>query len=430
MNAAEETAKPGAPGPDFRRELVDRVAASSAFQKSNRLRELFLFLCERTLADSSQVIHEQEIGVEIFGRPPDYDTNLDNLVRVQASQLRKKLRQYFAGEGQHEPMIVEIPKGSYMPVFNAQSTEFPKEAGLGALRLEEPAKPAGLLRGKWLTAVLVVVASAAVATSLWLALGRAPSDPDLRPTVHRLWRQMFANGAPSCIVLSDANLVIFQDMVRRQLELREYRNRGFAGLAGELLPDPEQARMARNLLTRPFTHLADARLAALLEVLNAAHGIQTRTVLARFFGETYLESQNVILLGTRRANPWLDLFEPQLNFRSEFQESPPLASFRNNAPRQGESPTYAGDWGKRGYCRVAFLPNLNRSGSVLIVSGTDMASTEAGGQFITSERWVKTLPALLGMNERTPFSHFEILLRVDFVVSTTMNFEVVAHRRI
>jgi hypothetical protein len=59
-----------------------------------------------------------------------------------------------------------------------------------------------------------------------------------------------------------------------------------------------------------------------------------------------------------------------------------------------------------------------------------MGSTEAGGQFITSERWVKTLPALLGLKDGALFPHFEILLRVDFVVSTTLNFEAVAHRRI
>jgi hypothetical protein len=410
---------------------VDRVAASAALQKSNRLRELFLFLCERALAEPSQVIHEQEIGVKIFGRAPDYDTNLDNLVRVQVSQLRKKLQQYFAGEGQHEPVTIEIPKGFYMPVFGARVLEFPKEVGPDARRLEALARPAGLVRGNWLTAVLAVVASVAVATSLWLVLGRAPFNRDSRPTVHRLWRQMFANGLPSCVVLSDANLVIFEDMIGRQLELGEYRNRGFAGLAAELLPDPQQAKLARNLLSRPFTHLADAHLAGLLEVLNAAHGIQTRTVLARFFGETYLESQNVILLGTRRSNPWLELFEPRLNFRSGFRDTtPPLAWFRNQSPQPGEHPTYAGDWGKRGYCRVAFLPNLNRSGTVLLVSGTDMASTEAGGQFITSERWVKTLPSLLGLKDRARFPYFEILLRVDFLVSTTLNFEVAAHRRI
>ena len=62
-------------------------------------------------------IHEQEIGQKVFGRSPEYDTNADNVVRVTASQVRKKLEQYFASDGASEPVILEIPKGQYTPVF-------------------------------------------------------------------------------------------------------------------------------------------------------------------------------------------------------------------------------------------------------------------------------------------------------------------------
>lgn len=53
----------------------------------------------------------------VFGRPVDYDTSQDTLVRVQASQLRKKLQQYFEEEGREETLIVDLPKGSYALVF-------------------------------------------------------------------------------------------------------------------------------------------------------------------------------------------------------------------------------------------------------------------------------------------------------------------------
>src|SRR3974390_569135 len=81
--------------PDLRGQLIQRVAASSVFAKSNRLRELVLFLCQRRPGDPAGAIHEQEIGVEVFGRRPDYDTTQDAIVRVQVSQLRKRLEQYF-----------------------------------------------------------------------------------------------------------------------------------------------------------------------------------------------------------------------------------------------------------------------------------------------------------------------------------------------
>src|SRR5579872_749868 len=73
---------------DNRKLLVERLAASSYLNKSARLHDMFLYLCERVLDHSAEVIHEQEVGHRVFGRPPDYDTNADNIVRVHASTLR------------------------------------------------------------------------------------------------------------------------------------------------------------------------------------------------------------------------------------------------------------------------------------------------------------------------------------------------------
>jgi len=61
----------------------------------------------------------------VLGRPPDYDTSHDTLVRVLVSQLRKKLHEHFATDGRDEPVIVEIPKGSYVPVFRPRPEDFP-----------------------------------------------------------------------------------------------------------------------------------------------------------------------------------------------------------------------------------------------------------------------------------------------------------------
>ena len=98
---------------DERWALLQRVAASAPFQKSNRLRELLLYLGERSLRQPDVPIREHEIGVGLFGRDPNYDTSQDTLVRVQASQLRKKLQQYFLEEGKDESILIDLPKGSY-----------------------------------------------------------------------------------------------------------------------------------------------------------------------------------------------------------------------------------------------------------------------------------------------------------------------------
>ena len=64
------------------RELLHRVSSSPQFQKSKRLRELLLYLGQRALKDPDCILREQEIGVDVLGRPSDYDTSHDTLVRV------------------------------------------------------------------------------------------------------------------------------------------------------------------------------------------------------------------------------------------------------------------------------------------------------------------------------------------------------------
>ena len=104
---------------DARRLLVERVSASSYFNRSARLRDLLHYLTERVLEDESCEIREHEVGHKVFGRALDYDTTADNIVRVHASMLRKRLEQFFATEGIDEAWLIEIPQGNYAPVFTS-----------------------------------------------------------------------------------------------------------------------------------------------------------------------------------------------------------------------------------------------------------------------------------------------------------------------
>jgi hypothetical protein len=244
-----------------------------------------------------------------------------------------------------------------------------------------------------------------------------------------LWGQMFGGSRPACVVISDICLVQFESLLKYQLSLDEYRNKYFTEVATEHLSDPTQRGVAITVLLSPGTHVIDSQVAAQFVLLNAAHQIPTDIVFARDFGVSYLYSHNVILLGTRRANPWMEFFEPQLNFRSGFDESGPLSYFRNLAPRPGERATYPVEWGNLGYCRVAFLPNPTRNGNVLLLSGTEMADTEAGGAFITNEGWIRALRSTLRLGPQDRCPHFEVLLKVEYVArNAAPHFSIVAHR--
>ena len=87
------------------------------FARSERLSRLLRFLVERHLEGRERELKESTIAVEVFGRRPDYDPKQDSTVRTEASRLRARLSKYYAGEGSRDPLVIELPKGGYIPVF-------------------------------------------------------------------------------------------------------------------------------------------------------------------------------------------------------------------------------------------------------------------------------------------------------------------------
>jgi TolB-like protein len=107
---------------------LDRMLASSGFRKCPRLARFLRFAVEQTLAGLAGVSKETLIGIEIFGRPPDYDPGADPIVRVEARRLREKLARYYQAEGRADPIRIEMPKGGYLPVFEIRETVAAAEA--------------------------------------------------------------------------------------------------------------------------------------------------------------------------------------------------------------------------------------------------------------------------------------------------------------
>ena len=116
-----------APREDVAAEL-ERILASQALAGSDQLRRLLKLVVTRTLDGHADLLKEYNLGLDVFQRPPDYDPKLDPIVRVQARRLRAKLGEYYAGEGAHHTLVVQIPKGAYVPVFEQRGAG-PGEAG-------------------------------------------------------------------------------------------------------------------------------------------------------------------------------------------------------------------------------------------------------------------------------------------------------------
>jgi hypothetical protein len=98
---------------------VARITASDLFAGAGRLCRFLLFTVESKLDGRESDVKEYVLGKEVFDRGNDYDTRLDPIVRVEARRLRARLAEYYSGPGRDEPLRVEYPKGSYVPVFSA-----------------------------------------------------------------------------------------------------------------------------------------------------------------------------------------------------------------------------------------------------------------------------------------------------------------------
>ncbi|MBO0861556.1 MAG: hypothetical protein J2P21_24320 [Chloracidobacterium sp.] len=96
---------------------LEAVLASSLFVRTPSLANLLSYLCQKYFQGEADMLKEYTIGVEAFGRAPDFDKKEDSIVRVEIRRLREKLRQYYETEGGDHSIRLTIPVGHYIPVF-------------------------------------------------------------------------------------------------------------------------------------------------------------------------------------------------------------------------------------------------------------------------------------------------------------------------
>jgi TolB-like protein len=153
------------PEPAEVRRALDDLLASETFRGSPQLAAFLRFVVEATIRGESHRIKGYTIGVEAFGRAEDFDPQVDPIVRVEATRLRRTLERYYAGPGAADPIVFDLSRGSYVPAIRRRSA-----ADLGAA----PARPIPDLPkrlpgpGTWMIslAALAVIAAAVALTAL------------------------------------------------------------------------------------------------------------------------------------------------------------------------------------------------------------------------------------------------------------------------
>ena len=116
--AASAQARSDLPDAAIRAQL-ERILASAVFSRSPHLRRFLSFIVEQSLAGQGHTLKESVLAHELYGKGTDFDGGTDPVVRVDARRLRDKLREFY--EGRSDPVVISLPKGSYVPVFEGNS---------------------------------------------------------------------------------------------------------------------------------------------------------------------------------------------------------------------------------------------------------------------------------------------------------------------
>ena len=111
--------------PSAIRAQLDRIVGSPEFRNSPRLKRFLTFVVEMTLEGKAERIKAYTIAIEALGRGPEFDPQIDPIIRVQAGRLRQALGRYYANAGRNYPVVIEMPRGAYVPSFRGGGVEQP-----------------------------------------------------------------------------------------------------------------------------------------------------------------------------------------------------------------------------------------------------------------------------------------------------------------
>jgi hypothetical protein len=200
-------------GRDHFFQQVDKLINSHSLRGSESLCKLLRYLAERSLDHRGVPVKEYQIATEVLGRPAGFDPQNDSTVRVQAGRLRVKLEEYYSHEGPDDPIVVELPKGSYALTFHVRvpPTKLSEGSSAGG-RVDAKTLPQRSNRD-WAVAVIVLsilLTAALIACALLLA-SRNRAQVGVKesiPTAYRtFWNRFVTGPQPPWVIFSNANFV-------------------------------------------------------------------------------------------------------------------------------------------------------------------------------------------------------------------------------
>jgi hypothetical protein len=367
-------------------------------------------------------LKEYKIATEVFGRSSDFDPQLDSIIRVQAGRLRSKLSKYYETEGANDPIVVELPKGSYVLSFHHHGKATLKlDGNRSSEQVHQEARPTRRILNTALVAlsIVLVLSIAAIAR---LTTFRKSSDASLAqkepriPIAFQLFWEPFASGTEQpWVVFSNASFV-----GRPETGLRYF--------------DP--TRDSKISVWDHYTGVGEVLAVHSLDHLFGLLHRGLRVKRGSLFELDDVQNNDLIFLGSPSENLTLMDIPSTNEFVFQRLDSGPRKgdlAIVNLHPERGESKEYLASPSvaplTEDYAVVALLPGLSPSRSIMILAGTTTFGTQGATDFVCRENLVRDLLQRLSVSKAGELKPFEAVLRVKVARGVPVQMEIVALRR-
>jgi hypothetical protein len=379
-------------------EEVQRLQASPGLQHAESLCLLLRYLVQQSLDKPHEHVKEYQIAVDVFGRSESFDSRIDSTIRVQTSRLRNKLIEYYATLGANDPLLIEIPRGSYAPVFNVRTPAAAPPVLPGpqtSLELHRPQWRGWTWVALILIGVLLGIGCATLFFSRQIPDRSAQSVGD-RTDLRAFWTSVLKSPEPPLVVFSNAEFV-----GRPETGLRYYN------------PKTDSRDHIEDLYTGVGEVLAIGELSAVFRTLNRQMVVKRSGLL------TWDDTRNRDLIFVGSPNENLSLRDLPLSqeflFRAtkENEPRPGDLAIVNQRPRTGEPRLFLATATvplSEDYALVALEPGLQPGQNVLLLAGTTTMGTEAAAEFVSQNASLSQVRKGLGISAGRPFPPFAAVL--------------------
>ena len=383
---------------------IERLTKSHSLHGSESLCKLLRYLSEHSLDHPGIALKEYQIATEVLGRPAGFDPQSDSTVRVQAGRLRVKLSEYYAHEGVDDPIVVEIPKGSYALTFHLR----PARAGAPiaapvAIEPTEKKVEAPPANQRWTTLVIVLavmLAASFITSAILLSRTRTQSIAiQPVPAAYQIfWNRFVTSPQQPWVIFSNGSFV-----GRPETGMRYFN----------------PATDASAFILDHYTGVGEVLAIHQLDHVFYLFNRQLRVKRGALFSLDDAKNNDLIFVGSPSENLTLADIPGSREFVFQRLDSGPRKgdlAVLNVHPLPGEPKLFLATPAMQAtvedYAVVTLTPGLDPTRSILILAGNSTFGTQAAVEYVCREDSIKELLRRLNVSKESDLKSFEALLHV------------------